>query len=154
MESFPLEEEYDYVRDLGQGTYGKVSLWKRKKKVPESEQRPKYVASKTIVNSTDSVHAKMRSRELYILKKVQAGENKNIVKYFGSYEQNMKNIQNTVLVIEACHGDLRRLISAKRTLKKRDLRRIGRQILKGLEFLHEAKGKSGVNQSRTKILHR
>ncbi len=144
MEEFPLLEEYEHVKPLGQGTYGSVSLWKRKKGLEETDSRPEYVASKSILNSTDVKSVTARKRELHILQTVQAAGSKNMIKYYGSLSQ---DTQYTRLVMEACHGDLRQLINAKRRLRKKDLRKIGRQILKGLEYIHNIKDSQ-------KILHR
>ncbi len=156
MENFPLLEEYKHVRPLGEGAYGRVFLYRRKEELETSTSasRPGYVAIKAIPNSTHERQAMIRRRELYILKAVQIGGHKNIIVYFGSFEEDTLTAKNTVLVMEACHGDLRQLIKAKRVMRRKDLKRIGKQILGGLKYLHESKSLSEAQKRDFKILHR
>ncbi len=142
-----LEEEYEKVRDLGKGTYGFVKLWKRKEGLEILADRPKYVAIKTIVHVSGEKHAKLRRRELDLLEAVQSGCHRNIIKYFGSFRDNSVTTDQTVLVMEACHSDLRKLISTERQLNDEELRMLGEQILHGLHYLH-------CLNATTKILHR
>ncbi len=147
MEPFPLEEEYDQIRDLGRGTYGLVRLWKRKDNLEPTADRPKFVAIKTILHLISSRHATLRQRELDILKAVQSGRHRNIIDYHGSFRDNSVTTDQTVLVMEACHEDLRQLIKAKRQYQDEELRFLGEQMLCGLHYLH-------CLNLTSKILHR
>ncbi len=146
MDPFPLKEEYDKVedRELGRGTYGIVTLWKRKEGLPVTEVRPKYVAIKPIVHSDKDYFAKMRKREIYILETVQSGCHNNIIKYYGSLRDDSFTTEQTVLVMEACHGDLDKLIQSERNLSDDELRMLGVQMLCGLHYLHCLDGHSMI----------
>ncbi len=147
LDVFPLKEEYSKIGELGRGTYGIVSLWRRKESLQTENNRPKYVAVKSILHSESEWVAKARQREVYILKAVQAGLHNNIVKYYGSFSDNSLTTEQTVLVMEACHGDLRKLIQSKRVLNEEELRLLGEQVLSGLHYLHSL-------EQTSVILHR
>ncbi len=146
MDSFPLEEEYDKVHELGSGSYGTVWLWKRKRKLKTENNKPRYVAVKSVVHTSDVCLTNTGHREQYILKAAQSGC-QNIINYYGSFHDSSVTTDQTVLVMEACHGDLRRLIVSQRDLQDDELRYLGKQILNGLHHLH------GLDSS-SRILHR
>ncbi len=147
MDSFPLEEEYDKVHELGGGSYGTVWLWKRKRKLKIEDNKPRYVAVKSVVHTSDVRHAKTRQREQNILKAVQQSSCLNIVDYYGSFHDSSVTTDQTALVMEACHGDLRSLMVSQRNLEEDELRHLGKQILNGLHHLHGSDGSA-------RILHR
>ncbi len=151
METFPIEE-YDRVAFLGRGAFGQVTLWKKKEHLDVTDKRPEYVALKAIQNSDDPAHSRMRQRELEILSKVQQGDNRNLIRYYGCFDESTSTTRVTNLAMQACHGDLRQLITCRRRLDLNELKEIGKQLLLGLEYLHGSGDIAGAQAE--KIIHR
>ncbi len=146
-----FERDYNPVKTLGQGTYGHVRLWELRSEKESTELRPKYVAVKYLLHlgEDDQRHAKMRQREVYILTAVQEGCNRNIIKYYGNFEQDSPRMGRlTGIVLEACHGDLTKFTKAQRVFSEDELRLLAFQMLNGLDYLHRLK------RLTTIILHR
>ncbi len=148
--SFPLKENYKKVTSLGQGQYGKVFLYKRKDDC-QDETLPEYVAIKAINNSGDERMRQLRKREMYILDCVQKADNENIIKYFGSFEEEGIAGDTTVLVMEACNGDLNKLIQPNRVLDIKEIRQLTKQMLNGISCLHNL---DSLRNEKEFIIHR
>ncbi len=151
MNADSFRSDYVEVKTLGQGAFGHVRLWKLRGEIESTKSRPRYVAVKSLPHSgeDDLSHAKMRKREVYILTAVQEGRNRNIIKCFGTFEQNIPFMGRlTCIVLEACHGDLAKFTMARRVFSEDEVRLLGFQMLHGLDYLHGLKGLT------SKILHR
>ncbi len=71
--------------------------------------------------------------EIEILMKLN---HKNVVKCFGHFPMSGENQGNNVqIVMELCHGTLKDLINTKK-LKAYELSRIMKQILEGIDHIH------------------
>ncbi len=159
METFPIGD-YKRVAYLGKGAHGSVELWKKKgpllrlfRNQKGTATRPKYVAIKTLKHPKDDFkQAKMRQRELNVLGKVQKDSVENLVRYYGSAEEEDLNCKVLHLVMQACHGDLTKLIKCKRVLELHELREICKQMLTGLVYLHGSKDIASAETER--IIHR
>ncbi len=152
---FPIEN-YEEVEGegglLGEGAFGSVTLWKKKDGLEVTNTRPKYVALKSIRHPKGWKKSKMRKRELYILTKVQKGNVKNLIGYYGSFEDSYRTGKVTCLAMQVCHGDLKKLIDCRRVLSVDELKDIGKQLLLGLEYLHGSDDIAGAERDR--IIHR
>lgn len=75
-------------------------------------------------------------RELSNMSKVS---HPNIVLFLGEVPSSEVKGNETRFVMEACHGDLRTLLRERGPLSGKDHRRLSRQILSGLHYLHTHK---------------
>ncbi len=149
-EAFPLRENYARVSLLGQGEYGRVFLYKKKDECVDNSL-PMYVAIKSINNSGNARMSQLREREMLILSKVKSACNDNIIKYLGFFENEGEFESTTLLVMEACNGDLENVIRSNRELNLVEIRKLTKQILNGLGCLHNM---DTLRNEKELIIHR
>lgn len=118
-------ENYKFIKLIGKGAFGKVALGMDK-------LTGKYVAIKTIEKSymKDEASKKKVFREVYILKKIR---HPNVIRLLEVFESNM----HLLIVMEyAAGGDLLKYIKKKKKLSESEARKIFRQIVHGLGYIH------------------
>lgn len=117
----PFEKDFEAVRKLGQGSFGKVMLAKRQSN--ETERAIK------IINKSD-YDGNEYKREIKILKMLN---HPNVLRYFGSYEHKNK----VYLVTEFCDGrELLADIIQNGQLTEKQAQSYFIEIIQGLCYLH------------------
>ncbi|XP_022650043.1 serine/threonine-protein kinase TAO3-like isoform X2 [Varroa destructor] len=123
-----LKHRFDIVRKLGQGTYGKVQLAINKETGQE-------VAIKTIKKSkieTEQDAVRIR-REIQIMSSIR---HPNIVHIYEVFE----NKDKIVLVMQnASGGELYEFLSERKVLSDTEARRIFRQVVAAVYYIHKYK---------------
>ncbi|ODM88188.1 NUAK family SNF1-like kinase 1 [Orchesella cincta] len=123
-----LRQRFDFIRKLGQGTYGKVQLGIDKETGQE-------VAIKTIKKSKIETEADLIRirREIQIMSSVR---HPNIIHIYEVFE----NREKMVLVMEyAAGGELYDYLNERKILEEDEARRIFRQIASAVYYCHKHK---------------
>lgn len=118
-------EHYKFVKLIGKGAFGKVSLGIHK-------LTGKYVAIKTIDKEhlKDEFSKRKVLREIYILKKIK---HVNVIRLLEVFE----SPKQVLMVMEyAGGGDLLHYVKQKKYLSEEEARPIFRQIVYGLAHIH------------------
>ena len=137
---FDLDKHYAVGRPLGNGFFGNVKVYHRKRKRwhqammlitrKKDNSLPEKIAVKTFHRFSDR-HA----RELEVSESICQGENDNIVKAFG-IGTDPDNPVRTCLVMEVCHRDLRTHMKINGgKLDRACCREILFQVSSGLKYL-------------------
>eukprot|EP00744_Colponema_vietnamica_P002349 GILI01003701.1.p1 GENE.GILI01003701.1~~GILI01003701.1.p1 ORF type:complete len:490 (-),score=178.72 GILI01003701.1:255-1679(-) len=125
-----ITDDYDFVKELGSGTYGTVRLAVHKHNKPNN--KPVKRAVKEILKSSLSPSAVQRLiTEIDILKSI---DHPNIIKLFETYEDNQK----IYLVMEVCSGgELFDRIIAKGNFTEREAADLMKQLLSAILYCHQ-----------------
>ena len=118
-------EFYKFVRLIGKGAFGKVTLGQHK-------LTGKHVAIKTIEKAfmKDEFSKRKVFQEVYLLKKIR---HSNVIRLLEVFESE----RHLLIVMEyAGGGDLLQLIKRKGRLQERDAKFIFKQIVYGLAHVH------------------
>jgi mitogen-activated protein kinase 1/3 len=130
--------KYEYIGDLGSGSYGHVheakSLWDNGRSVAIGDRVAIKVVSRVFNNH---IEAKRLLRELRILRTL--GSHEAIVSLIDILPpKNIYNFKQVCLVFEYCETDLRKVIKSNQWFTDLHIQYILYQILLGLKYMHSA----------------
>ncbi len=134
-----MEKNYVKLGDHGNGL-----LCKRKDSV-DSQAWPEYVTA--IKRSSKEGNAKQVNQETLTKKELVEStlDNGNIVKYYGFLEN---EADETLFVMEPCHGNLEELIQSGRQFTLKELSHLTNQILNGFSHLDKVESSGKENALR------
>ncbi|KAJ1487428.1 kinase-like domain-containing protein [Baffinella frigidus] len=127
-----LEDQYEIIKQLGEGAYGVVVAAKEKKTGLK-------VAVKKIKDAVeDKEQGKLLLRELKLLRHFRGHENVVCIKDIIESPSGQSKFKDIYIVTDLMDTDLHRIIRSSQDLSDDHVRYFAYQILRGLKYIHSA----------------
>ena len=126
---FILPIEYQKVKKLGKGAYGKVM------QVIHSRTKKKYACKRFEEVFSNDLRAKRLIREINILKSVK---HQCLNKLRCVIKPDDENFKDIYMILDMCDMDLKKLLKSSKYLEEEQVKSIIYDILCGLNYLHKS----------------